>query len=407
MVHEDDEFAHDGREGDFGGFARGAKALVKLFEWAIGACGDQGGHVECAPDLAASTTDASSSMPLAAFTRMRCQSCQRRHLPAVERAQFGQLGQNTEGGECAHPGDGFEFLDSLIQGDGLGAQFVELGLDLFEVAFQTPHQALRLPTQNGQRKPLGLLTLGDQDFQQLYTAADQFGQLLFLFGAGRGGFGLQGPAIFGEERRIDRVGLGALAGGPGEMPDPGGVEHADRKISLLQCGNHFAFVAASGLTNQVDGVVVGEELQEPAVARRGVGQIVATTGQMELQVLLGNIQARIKSGHGVLAHSCKYELALIGRSINGSSLGHRDGRLLLPAHLVKSQCQRVTSSSAPLSCRLQAAGQFPLPKPSFQDKCRGNLRYKRAGVRVSVNLISSRPQGPSKVGGWAAFNHGG
>jgi hypothetical protein len=103
--------------------------------------------------------------------------------------------------------------------------------------------------------------------------------------------------------------------------------------------------------------------------------------QMKLQVLLGNIQATINSGHSVLAHSCKYELAVEGRSINGSSLGHRDGRLMLPADLAKSQCQRASNSSAPLSCRLQAAGQFPLTKSSFQDKVRGNRRYKRAGVR--------------------------
>jgi hypothetical protein len=114
---------------------------------------------------------------------------------------------------------------------------------------------------------------------------------------------------------------------------------------------------------------------------------VGTTRQMKLQVELGNIQAGIDSSHSVLAHSCKCELALVGRSINGSSLGHRHERLRLPTHLVNSQCQRATNSSAPLSCRLQAAGQSHLPHPIFPDKDRWKTRYKRVGVRASVTLI--------------------
>jgi hypothetical protein len=377
VVHQDDEFTHDGGERDFGGFARCPKALIELFELPIGACSDERGHVERAPDLSASAADTSPAMPLTAFPWVRSQPGQRRHLPAIEGAQFGQFGQDAQCGEGSDPGNGFEFLDAFLQGGDLGAELLELGLDLIQVAFQMPDQASGLPAQRRPRQPLSLLTLGHEHVQQLDPAPNQFGQLLFRFGAGGGGLGLQGPAIFGQECCIDVVGFGALASGPGKMPDPGGVEHTDRKAGLMQGGDDLALVAASGFTDQVNRTVIGQELQEAAVASRGVGQIMETACQMELQVLLGNIQARINSGHSVLAHSCKYELALVSRSINGSSLGHRDGRLLLPAHLVKSQCQRVTSSSAPLSCRLQAAGQFPLPKPSFQDKRRGNLRYKR------------------------------
>ena len=116
------------------------------------------------------------------------------------------------------------------------------------------------------------------------------------------------------------------------------------------------------------------------MAGGGVGQVVDPTGEVELQVKLGNIQARVDSGHSVLAHSCKCELALVGRSINGSSLGHRHERFRLPAHLVNSQCQKVTNSSAPLSCRLQAAGQSHLPKPLATDKGRWKFRYKKVSA---------------------------
>ena len=115
MVHEDDEFAHDGGEGNFGGFAGGAQPLVKLFELAIGMGGDECGHVERTADRCASTADAAASVPLAAFARMRGQSGQGGGLAAVERAQFGQFGQHAQGGDRADAGDGFEFLHAGIQ----------------------------------------------------------------------------------------------------------------------------------------------------------------------------------------------------------------------------------------------------------------------------------------------------
>ena len=78
------------------------------------------------------------------------------------------------------------------------------------VPFEPPHEALGLATQGRHGEAFGLLALGDEDFHDLHAAADQFGQLLFLFGAGRGGFGLQGLARSGEDRRINVIGLGPL-----------------------------------------------------------------------------------------------------------------------------------------------------------------------------------------------------
>ena len=132
---------------------------------------------------------------------------------------------------------------------------------------------------------------------------------------------------------------------------------------MLQCGDDLALVTAGGFADDLNAGLGGQEFAQSAMPGGGVGQVVNTTGEVELQVKLGNVQARIDSSHNVLAHSCKCELALVGRSINGSSLGHRHERFWLPAHLANDQCQRVTNSSAPLSCRLQAAGQSHLPKP--------------------------------------------
>ncbi len=190
------------------------------------------------------------------------------------------------------------------------------------------------------------------------------------------GFGLQGLAVSREDGRINVIGLGPLAGGAREMADSGGVQNTDGHIAFMQCSDNVAFVTTGGFADDVDAGLGSQEFKQAAMTGGGVGQVVDTTGGVKLQVQLGNIQARVDSGHSVLAPSCKCELALAGRSINGSSLGHRHERLRLLTHLVTDQCQRVTNSSAPLSCRLQAAGESHLPKPSLPDKGRGKFRYK-------------------------------
>ena len=298
-------------------------------------------------------------------------------MAAIERAQFGQFGQHAQGGDRTDAGNGFEFLHAGIQGHGVRAQLFELCFDLGHVPFEPPHEALGLAAQGRQGEPFGLLPLGDEDFQHLHPAADQFGQLLFLFRARRGGFGLQRLAVGGQNGGIKVIGLGPLAGGAGEVTDAGGVQDADGHAGCMQRRDDFAFVTAGGFADDVNARLGGQEFKQPAMTGGGVGQVVNPTGEVKLQVKLGNVQARIDSGHSVLAHSCKCELALVGRSINGSSLGYRHERFWLPTHLANGQCQRITNSSAPLSCRLQAAGQSHLPKPPIPDKGRWKFRYKR------------------------------
>ena len=157
----------------------------------------------------------------------------------------------------------------------------------------------------------------------LNPAANQFGQLLFLFGAGGGGFGLQGLAAGGEDGGINVIGLGPLTGGPREVPDAGRIQNADGNVGSMKCGDEVAFVTTGGFTDDVGADVSRQEFKQPAVADGRVGQVVEATGEVKLQVQLGNIQARVDSGHNVLALSGKCELTLVGRSINGSSLGHR------------------------------------------------------------------------------------
>ena len=370
MIHQDDQFTHQGREGDFGRFTRSAQALIKHFEDGIGTGGHQGRHIKCGAESRASPSNGSAPLPLSAFSWMGSHTCQRRNLAAIKGTQLRQFGQDGQGRAHSYPCNRLKGFDPLIQKRRLRGDCLELALDLFQRRFQVSDQAFGLTTQGGQGKALGLLALGHQQFQQLFATTDQFGQLRLDRRTRRGGFGAKRVAIGREDRSINRVSFGTLALGTGEKPDAGRVEEAHGNSRLMQGGDEVTFVATGSFTDHVNAWAFGQELKQPAMAGGRVGQVVKTTLEVELQVKLGNIQARIDSRHSVLAHSCKYELAFEGRSVNGSSLGHRSERFWLPTRLDKSQRQRKTNSSAPLPSRLQAGRQFHLPIHITTDKDR-------------------------------------
>ena len=80
----------------------------------------------------------------------------------------------------------------------------------------------------------------------------------------------------------------------------------------MQGGDEVAFVTAGGFADDMRSRQGSQEFDQPAVARRRVGQVVAASEEVQLQVKLGNIQACVDRGHGVLAPSCKSELAGVG-----------------------------------------------------------------------------------------------
>src|SRR5215469_7718792 len=383
MVHQNNQFTHYCSQGDLGRLTSGAQPLVKPFEVRVGTGGHQSGHIECASDGSPTTADGTASVPLSTFSGMWSQTCQCGDLTTIESSQFRQFGQYRTSRDSSHPFNGLQLLHTLSQQRLLGVQLLKLSLDLLQIFFQTAHQTLCLAAQGWQRQTLGLLTLCNQHLQQLNAATDQFGQLLFHCRTRRCSLGSEGLAVGTQGGRIDGIGLGALALGASEKADACRIKDTDRNGGLMQRVDEISLVTAGGFTDHVNSCELSQEFEQSAMAGGGIGQVVETTGQMKLQVKLGNIQARVDSSHSVLAHSCKYELALEGRSINGSSLGHRNERFWLPTRLGKTQRQRATNSSAPRPSRLQAGRPFHLPIQLTPDKDRRKRRYKRAGVRES------------------------
>src|SRR5690606_35798400 len=85
---------------------------------------------------------------------------------------------------------------------------------------------------------------------QLSVAQDKLLQRSLLIGALRQDARLHAPATVSEDEGVDRVGLGELPAGSGELPDLAGIDLADRQSGRLQGRNDKALVTAGRLQDQ-------------------------------------------------------------------------------------------------------------------------------------------------------------
>src|ERR1700691_2950986 len=121
LIHLEEEFAHDGGEGDFGWFAACTQAKIKLSQVSVRLAG-QGycRHIEAPPESRAAATDVSLSLPRPALPSPGRQSGQRSRLTPVKPPQFRHLTEHADGGESSDPVELGEFLDLCL---GLGGAF--------------------------------------------------------------------------------------------------------------------------------------------------------------------------------------------------------------------------------------------------------------------------------------------
>lgn len=239
-VQQDDAFSHARGAGDLGGLARRPPPLIECLALAAGRGRDERGQVAGAPHRGAPAPAAA-----AAWRRLSGPSSGRSARPpkAVR--------------VPPPPGAGFELLHAFSQRRRLRAQGFELGFAGFPLPFHAAHAAGGLATQGRQAEAFGLLPLGPEDFHYLPPAADQFGQRLFRGGA---------------EGRIEVIGLGPLAGGAGEVPDPSGIQDADGHTRFMPRRDDRPFVTAGGFTDDVNAGLSDQEFPPPAMAGGGGGR---------------------------------------------------------------------------------------------------------------------------------------
>ena len=194
-----------------------------------------------------------------------------------------------------------------------------------------------------------------------------------LRGAGRrGGGGPQRLAKGGEHLGVDGVGLGVLGPGTREVPRARGLDDAHGPIRRVQCSHHRGLVAAGGFEDDLDagarrcgrlgfGQPFGPELmavgqpQDAGVVFLGVVQTVGDAAQVQLESGLGNVEAGVEDGGGVvLTHAClmrapaRCPSASSGPAADRAALNQRfefgamDGKVAgsLTQHVPKDVCQR-------------------------------------------------------------------
>src|ERR1700761_3260506 len=133
-IHEHDEFAHAGDEGDFWFFASGSEAGIKSFEDGIVTDGAQGGHIKGTADGFATACDMTRTRLLPAIAIIGGDTCQGRSCGIADGTQFGQLRQDRGGGDGSDAGDGFQSLGFVLEFSVAGDEFSDgdfAGGDLF------------------------------------------------------------------------------------------------------------------------------------------------------------------------------------------------------------------------------------------------------------------------------------
>ena len=92
------------------------------------------------------------------------------------------------------------------------------------------------------------------------------------------------------------------------MAHLGWVKDGHGDVGGVECRHNLSLISARGLANELKIGMRGDEGQEFAMARRGVGQFVITSCKVEVQRGLVNVEACVDNGGIVLTHTCTCEL---------------------------------------------------------------------------------------------------
>ena len=121
---------------------------------------------------------------------------------------------------------------------------------------------------------------------------------------------LEGRAVIGQHRGINRIGLGPLALGTGEVTDPARFDDADGDVCRVQRPHDRLLVAAGGFADDLHMRMGAQEFEELGVTFGVIGQGMKTARQMQLQSQLGNVEADMEDGV-VQTHTCEMRATMI------------------------------------------------------------------------------------------------
>ena len=311
-IHEDDEFTHAGGQCDQRFFSGGEQALVESLENAVMAHGTQSGHVEGATDGAPSATDRTDCVVLATIPVIRGDASQGGSRLMIERSQLGHFRQNRGGNDRADSGDSLQTSSFISQLGIFGDEGGNGLITLFNLFFQKAAQLPVLAAAEGVSVMFGVIAFDHHQANQLLSPLGPVCQLLLLRRRCQRGCRGKGFAIFGQDGRINGIGFGALALGPGEVTHTARFEDTHRKACGLEHTHDRLFITASGFANDLSVGISPQAFEELGVTFGIIGQGMEMAGQMELQRELGNVQANIEDRCIVLTHTCRIRATIMG-----------------------------------------------------------------------------------------------
>jgi hypothetical protein len=394
----DEQFAHDGGEGDFGWFALVTEMVVKLSQGGLLHSGeDHGTHIESVAHVGATTADMTLALPRSALTGPGSQASQGGGLLAVKLSQLRHVAQDGDGGDKADAGHLIQNVDLFLMRGGTSHQPGQFFFHGFNLGIQ-------LFTE------LGLL-FKDETVGGVFALLADTHPLLFELSApihqrphlpqGRIGFGggrrFMSLSESGEQSAVQRIAFGADALGQSEMTDVTGIEDRDRPIGGLERGDNATFIATGGFADDLNLRTGLQKVQQFFMAVSGVGQGILAALEVELEGGLGDVQAGVDGGSvfghnrkSCSAHSCTYErVAHATAQSTVRVTDNRHERLWLPRERVQTVQEGNEHARA---AALRPAGRRAAPSClAYSQTRKRNETYKRAGVRWCSGNKGAKP----------------
>ncbi len=244
VVEEAEEFSGGGEEGDFGGFAGLAEALVEGGQRGVGTDDGEGGQVEGTTDSGATAADVAVAGARAAVVVVGSEAREGADLAAGGVAEFGKQSEQDGGGGGTDAVLALEGVVARRQGGVLGDGGGQEGLELVDLRGQAAELGLEAAAGLGQAPMLGALEQLGAQVNELVTHGAQLGELADARIHRRSGGRVHGTAEVGQDAGVEPIGLGQLALGPGEGPDLPRIKHGDGPPGALESVDQRPFVAA-------------------------------------------------------------------------------------------------------------------------------------------------------------------
>jgi hypothetical protein len=180
VVHQDDEFAHAGDQGDFWLFTGGAEPQVKGFEDGVVADGAEDGHVESGADGGSSARDVTLAALASAVLIVGSDTRQRSGALFGEGSEFGHFGQDDGGCSGAYARDRIEALGFGFQFSVLSDELDDGFFALVDLLLKNLQESAALLLAEAFKVMRAAVGFGDEGFNELSAPNGELAQGFLL-----------------------------------------------------------------------------------------------------------------------------------------------------------------------------------------------------------------------------------